>query len=289
MNNALELHNVCKTYKGFTLQDISFSLPKGYIMGLVGPNGAGKTTIIKLIMNLIRRDAGSIAVFGKSNIDEEAYAKSRIGFVYDEPTFCEDVKLRDLKSAYCLFYEQWDEGQFQSLAQDFELPLQKKYKTLSQGMKIKFALALALSHGADLIVMDEPTAGLDPVFRRKLLDRLTAVLQNEGKSILFSTHITSDLDRIADYVTFIRDGKIVFSTTKDALRDGWAIVRGGPEILNNGSKHLLRGYRQGRFGVEALVCDIKQARRTLPDDVVVERATLEDIMYFMTKGGLSAE
>ena len=289
MEKALELKNVRRIYKGFTLKDVSFSVPKGFIMGLVGPNGAGKTTIIKLIMNLIRRDGGTIKVFGRDNREDEPYVKSRIGFVYDEPTFTEDVNLTDLKKAYRLFYDRWDERLFQSLASEFELPLKKRYKHLSQGMKIKFALAMALSHEADLIIMDEPTSGLDPIFRRRLLDRLAGILQNETKSILFSTHITSDLERIADYITFIRNGEIVFSTTKDSLRENWGVIRGGHDILNNGNRHLLRGYRKSRFGVEALTSDVSEARKALPRDTVVENVSLDEIMYFMTKGAHNAE
>lgn len=284
MEQILELENVRKNYKGFSLKGVTFSLPTGYIMGLVGPNGAGKTTVIKLIMNLIRRDGGEIKVFGQDNIKNEVAIKQRIGFVYDEPTFYEDVNLSNIKAAYCLFYDGWKEELFQSLAADFDLPLQKKFKNLSQGMKIKFALSLALSHDADFILLDEPTTGLDPVFRRKLLERLSGLLEEERKSILFSTHITSDLERIADYITFIRDGEIVFSTTKDTLAENWGIVKGGEGLLNNGYRHLLKGYRKGKFGVEMLTSNISEARRQLPQSTVIEKASLDEIMYFMTKG-----
>ena len=282
--NAVELEAVRKEYKGFTLKDVSFSLPTGYIMGLVGPNGAGKTTIIKLIMNLIRRDGGEISVFGRDNLRHEAAVKRKIAFVSDEPTFPEDVTLRDIKTAYRRFYETWDEEQFQRLAEGYELPMRKTFKKLSHGMKTKFNLALALSHDADLILMDEPTSGLDPIFRRKLLDSLAGLLENGGKSVLFSTHITSDLERIADYITFIRGGEIVFSTDRDSLAEQWAIIKGGEEILGNGLRRWLRGIRRSRYGVEALTWNVGEARRVLPRGATVEKAGLDDIVYFVTKG-----
>ena len=224
MEYAIEIQGLKKKYKGFFLDDVSFNVPQGYIMGLIGPNGAGKTTIIKLIMNLIKRNAGEIRVFGKDNIQHEAEIKARIGFVYDVPPFFEDVRLKDLKSAIAPFYVKWNDKIFLKIAEEFDLNLEKKFKKVSHGMKMKFALALALSHEADLILMDEPTAGLDPVFRFELLDRLSALIQDEKKTVLFSTHITSDLERIADFITFINDGHIIFSTDKDDILDNWNLL-----------------------------------------------------------------
>ena len=211
MGNALDLSGVCKSFKGFSLEDVSFQLPKGYVMGLVGPNGAGKTTLIKLIMNLMAPEAGEIKILGLDSRFQEAQAKAKIGFVYDVMPFYPDVSLWNTKRAIAPFYDRWNEKLFLELAGTFELPLKKKVKSLSQGMRTKFALALALSHGAELLILDEPTTGLDPVFRRELLHGLSGLLQDEGKSVLFSTHITSDLERIADYVTFIRDGSVLLT------------------------------------------------------------------------------
>ena len=284
MENALELKNVSKHYKGFSLKDVSFAVPRGYIMGFIGPNGAGKTTTIKLIMNLITRDGGEITVFGRDNIRHEVESKSRIGFVYDDPTFTEDLRLQDLMKAYRLFYEKWDVGLFASLAGEFGLPMKKRFKNLSSGMKMKLSLALALSHRADLLIMDEPTTGLDPVFRRQLLGRLAALIENERTSILFSTHIASDLDRIADYIAMIRDGQIVFSTTKDELSEHWGIIKGDQTVLHKGFKHLIRGFRRSSYGVEALTSNVREARRILPSGATVEKAGLEDIMFFLAKG-----
>ena len=191
MDNILEINSLRKEYKNFTLNDVSFQLPYGYIMGLIGPNGAGKTTIIKLIMNLIRKNDGSIKVFGKDNLEDEIDIKSRIGFVYDLPPFYEHLTLTQNKSIVSQFYREWDEELFKNYANDFELDLRSKFKILSRGMKMKFQLAMALSHNADLIILDEPTSGLDPVFRRELLNIFSGLIQNEKKSILFSVWMHS--------------------------------------------------------------------------------------------------
>ncbi len=278
---ALQLNGVGKTYKGFALDDVSFELPRGYICGLIGPNGAGKTTIIKLIMNLIRRDAGTIEVLGDDNLRYEAEVKSKIGFVYDLPRLYDDASLRDIARSVAPFYPRWDQAQFDSLTHEFGLPMRKKWKTLSSGMKTQMALSLALSHEAELIIMDEPTSGLDPIVRRELLERLRDLLQDDRKSILFSTHITSDLERIADYITCVRDGRVLFSKERDDILEHWGIVRGDEETLAGEVRPLLRGLRRNAYGCEALTHDIRAARSVLPPEAVVERATLDDIVVML--------
>jgi ABC-2 type transport system ATP-binding protein len=280
---ALEVIGLRKTYKGFALKDVSFTLPRGYVMGVVGPNGAGKTTIIKLIMNLISREAGEIRLFGRDNLAHEAEVKARIGFVFDEPRFYEDVTLRDTMRAIAPFYPAWNSSGFDRLIAEFGLPMGKKIKTLSQGMRTKFALALALAHDADLLVMDEPTSGLDPVFRRELLHGLSGLLQDEGKSILFSTHITTDLERIADYVTFIRDGAVVLTASREELAEQWGIVRGDERLLEAIPSRARRGLRRHAHGVEVLTSDVVAARRLEGDGAVVDRASLDDIVVLMDR------
>lgn len=280
MNNALQISGLCKYYEGFQLHDVSFSLPEGFIMGLIGPNGAGKTTIIKSIMNLIMNNSGSINVFGKSHRDFEVEIKQRIGFVYDNPNYYEHLNLRQIKTIIAPFYKNWDEKVFNNLVQKFDLPLNKKIKKFSRGMVMKGAIAIALSHHADLIIMDEPTSGLDPVFRRELLDLLFELLQNEKKSILFSTHITSDIEKIADYITYIQQGRIVFSRRKDEVMESYAIVKGGNDLLARVSGTLFKGTRKSNFGFEALTDNVKAVRKQFGEDIVLEPATLEDIMYF---------
>jgi ABC-2 type transport system ATP-binding protein len=279
--DALEVSGLSKTYPGFALRDISFTLPSGQIMGLVGANGAGKTTIIKLILNLVRRDSGSVRVFGLDAVADEKAAKARIGFVHEAPRMVEDARLRDLASATAPFYPRWDARRFAGLLDEFGLPPEKKFKALSHGMKMKFSLALALAHDADLLVLDEPTSGLDPVFRRELLERLSEILQDEGKSVLFSTHITSDLESTADLITLVHDGRIVFSRPKDEIRERWAVVKGGAELLAPDVRSLFLALREHPHSVEALAADIEAARPALPPGVLVETATLEDILLFL--------
>ena len=283
MENILEIKSLRKEYDGFTLEDVSFELPYGYIMGLIGPNGAGKTTTIKLIMNLLWRDDGEIRIFGKDNLEHEIEIKSRIGFVYDTPTFYEHLNLKQMKNIIAPFYKNWDEALFQRYIEEFELPLKRKVKALSRGMLMKFALAIALSHHAELIIMDEPTSGLDPVFRRELLDILSALIQDEKKSILFSTHVTSDLERIADYITFINRGKVVFSRTRDEIFEKYGVVKGGKELLREENNGLFTGIREHKYGIEALTPNLEEARKKFKTGAVIEKATLEDIMYYTGK------
>jgi ABC-2 type transport system ATP-binding protein len=278
---ALQVSGLRKTFKGFSLNDVSFELPKGFVMGLVGPNGAGKTTIIKLIMNLMAPEAGEVKVMGMDHRRQEAEAKAKIGFVYDVMPFYADVSLKDTKRAIAPFYQQWNDRLFQELAVTFDLPLKKKVKRLSQGMRTKFALALALSHEAELLILDEPTTGLDPVFRRELLHGLSGLLQDEKKSVLFSTHVTSDLERIADYVTFIRDGSILLTETREELREVWGVARGGEGVLTGLAPELWRGARRHAHGLDVLTSDAAAARRSLGEAAVVERATFEDIVVLL--------
>jgi len=286
---ALEIKGLRKEYNGFFLKDISFSLPQGYVMGLIGPNGAGKTTIIKLILNLIKKKAGEIRVFGMDNLKQEIEMKSRIGFVHEVPSFYGYMKLERVKSIVSRFYPAWDDKLFSRLCGEFKLPLGKKISSLSRGMNTKFALALALSHDADLLLMDEPTSGLDPVFRRELMERLSEIIQDEQKAVLFSTHITSDLERTADYITYIQGGEIIFSSTKDKVREDWAIVKGENELLSDEILPLFKGIRKSQYGFKALTSDIDKVRRQLSgQNLIVEKASLDEIMFFLSKGEINA-
>ncbi len=286
---ALEIKGLRKEYNGFFLKDISFSLPQGYVMGLIGPNGAGKTTIIKLILNLIKKKAGEIRVFGMDNLKQEIEMKSRIGFVHEVPSFYGYMKLERVKSIVSRFYPAWDDKLFSRLCGEFKLPLGKKISSLSRGMNTKFALALALSHDADLLLMDEPTSGLDPVFRRELMERLSEIIQDEQKAVLFSTHITSDLERTADYITYIQGGEIIFSSTKDKVREDWAIVKGENELLSDEILPLFKGIRKSQYGFKALTSDIEKVRRQLRgQNLIVEKASLDEIMFFLSKGEINA-
>jgi len=284
MHTVLEIENLRKEYPGFTLNNISFSLPRGFIMGFIGPNGAGKSTTIKLIMNLVNKDGGTVRIFGERMEEKEIDIKQRIGFVYDENHYYEELTPDSIRSLIAPFYNSWDNDSFYRYLERFELPRTKKIKNFSWGMKTKFSLVVALSHEAELIIMDEPTSGLDPVFRREILDILRELLQDEQKSVLFSTHITSDLDRIADYITFINEGNVIFTDERTAILDRYALGKGSSALLTDEMRREFVGVRESEFGFEALTDDLVKARHRFRDKVVVEKATLEDIMLYTVKG-----
>lgn len=284
-DNILEVKNLTKNYKDFTLNDVNFKLKKGYIMGFIGPNGSGKSTTINLIMNLIKKDSGNVKIFGLDNIKCEKDIKQRIGFVYDE-TYCyENLKLIEMKNIISRFYKNWDDNAFNKYLLDFNLPKDKKIKELSKGMKIKYSLAIALSHKAELILMDEPTSGLDPVFRSELLQILRFIIQDENKSIFFSTHITTDLEKVADSITFINKGKIVFSDSKDDILEKYKIVKGDRSFITDNTKREFIGINENSFGFEALTDNAERIKKVIGKDILIERASLEDIMVYTVKGG----
>ncbi|TCK98553.1 ABC-2 type transport system ATP-binding protein [Natranaerovirga hydrolytica] len=279
MNTILNVKNVTKQFKDFTLDDVSFSLDRGYVMGFIGANGAGKTTTIKLIMNLLKSDSGDIEVFGYNNKNNEKLIKDRIGFIYDECYYFDHLSIIDNAKILGPFYSQWNKELFLDYLKRFELKPKQKLKKLSKGMKTKFQIAFALSHNAELLVMDEPTAGLDPVFRREFLDLLYDIMEDEQKSIFFSSHITSDLDRIADYITFISDGKIVFSKSMESIKDSYIIVKGNNELLDSIQKDRLIGLKKSPFGFEALTSN-ELFNNPFGDSVVIEKPNLEELMFY---------
>ncbi|PGE68236.1 ABC transporter ATP-binding protein [Bacillus toyonensis] len=286
MENVVELKNVSKTYKEFSLKNVSFNIKKGLVTGFIGANGAGKSTTIKLIMDLISKDSGEITVFGEDYQKNQISIKERIGFVYDDNIFYEDMTINELKKFIAPAYKKWDESQFQLYIKRFELPIDVKIKKLSKGMKMKASLAFALSHHAEFIIMDEPTSGLDPVFRREILDILYDLMVDQDKTIFFSTHITTDLDRIADYIVFIHNGEIEFEKDIHSISEEYAIIKGDTDLLTLDMKQKLIGIRETNVGFEALTNDVKQIRTQLGDEVLIEAATLEDIMYYTKKGNV---
>lgn len=285
MDNILEIKNLGKFYKNFTLDKLTFNLKRGTVMGFIGPNGSGKSTTIKLIMNLAKKDGGNINIFGLDNVKHHKEIKQKIGFVYDENYFYEDLNIMQMKNIIGPFYKNWNDTIFEKYVKEFELPKNNKIKTLSKGMKMKFSLALALSHNAELIIMDEPTAGLDPVFRSELLDVLYNIIQDDNVSLFFSTHITNDLEKIADYITFINKGKLVFSENKDKIIESYGLVKGAKDILNNDTRSEFVSIKETSFGFEALTKDIDKARKLFKGSVI-ERASLEDIMVYTVRGNV---
>ena len=284
MKPILELRGVSKVFPEFSLDEVSFSLEPGYIMGFIGANGAGKSTTIKLIMNLLHLDGGEIKVFGLDSRQDELEIKQRIGFVYDENHFYEELTIKEMTMVVAPFYKNWDQQCYQSFVHRFELPEKKKIKTFSRGMKMKYSLAVALAHDAELLIMDEPTSGLDPIVRSELLEILSEVIQDERKSVLFSSHITSDLDRIADYITLIHNGRVLFSEPKDQLLENYILIKGGHDLLDGRLKPYLVGMRENQFGFEGLVTNGEQVQNLVHGKAILERPNLEDIMLFSTRG-----
>lgn len=280
MHNILEVKNLNKAYREFALKDVSFALPHGYIMGFIGPNGAGKTTTIKAILNMIGYDAGEIFLFGKTA--KGAAYNDLIGVVMDAPFYVNDWTPADVERAVAPFYAAWNAAAFDGFLRRFSISRAKKLKELSRGMKMKLMAAVALSHGAKLLILDEPTSGLDPVARDELCDLLLEFVADEQNAVLFSTHITSDLEKIADYITFLLNGRVVFAGLKEDLMEQYSLVRGGREELNRIPKGLLIGVREYASGFEALV----QTERLLelPRGIGAEKASLEELIVFWDRG-----
>ena len=274
--NAIEVKKLTKKFGDYGVENINFSLPKGYVMGFVGKNGAGKTTTIKSILNLVNKDAGEIKVFGLDHLEYEAQIKSKLGIVMDSPFFEGAWTLKTIEKVMKPFYQTWDSKKYFEMLYYFNLDPHKKLDQLSRGMKMKIMIAVALAHDPDLLILDEPTSGLDAVARDELLEALKMFIINENKSILFSTHITSDLEKIADYITFINDGEIMHSDTKDNLLEKYVIIKGDFNKLSSEHKKLLIGYNQTAFGYDAMV--LRENIKKLPDEIIIEPATLDDMV-----------
>lgn len=288
MTAVIELNKVSKRFKGFEIKELDLKIEEGFVTGFVGPNGAGKSTSIKMIMNLLEPDQGSIRLFGKSYAEAEREIKSQIGFVYDANIYYEGMNLKTIKSFVSGAYDTWDELTFEKYLDHFNLPLKKSMKHFSKGMQMKASLALALAHDPKLLIMDEPTAGLDPVARRELLDLLQELMVDERRSIFFSTHITSDLERIADYIAFIDQGRLRFHKSTEALHEQYAIVKGDHALLDPDVRKLFTSVHEHAYGFEALTACREEAKTVLENHVVIEEASLEDILYY-TKGGVDRD
>ncbi|WAA11354.1 ABC transporter ATP-binding protein [Fervidibacillus albus] len=284
MESVIELQHVYKAFKGFELKDLSISVKKGFVTGFIGGNGAGKSTTIKLIMNLLQPDSGTISIFGMDLKKNEKEIKQRIGFVFDSYIFYENITLTEMKKIIKPAYRKWDDALFNQYVDMFELPLKKNLKTFSKGMKMKASLTIALSHHAELIIMDEPTSGLDPIFRSELLDILRNLIQNGERTIFFSTHITTDLDRIADYITFIHNGQHIFTKEYYKIEEEFAIVKGGTNLLDRDTEQEFIGVRKTNHGFRALTANKQRIENIFGDTVIIEKPTLEDIMIYTKKG-----
>ena len=283
MENNLEVKNLCKKYNGFELKDINLELPKGMIMGLIGENGAGKTTTIKAILNMINRDSGKIAIFGLDNIKDGKQIKEDIGVVLDDSFLSEYLNPIDINKIMKNIYKNWDEKLYFKYIEDFKLPKDKMSKEYSSGMKIKLKIAVALSHNPKLLILEEPTSGLDPVARNEILDIFQDFIQDEEKSILVSSHITSDLEHIADYITFINNGEIVLTKTRDELLENYGIVKCSADDFEEIDKNDFVKYKKNRYEYEILVEDKFEFKRKYKFEII-DKPTIEDIMLIYIKG-----
>lgn len=277
MNDILKVENLNKSYGDFSLTDITFSLPEGCITGFIGINGAGKTTTLRTILGLANKLSGNIQFFGLDMDKNERRIKDRIGIVLDDGCFYEELTLAEMKGIISSAYTTWSEQDFKRYMNMFSLDPKQKINTLSKGMKMKYALALALSHNAEFLIMDEPTSGLDPLIRGQLLKILTEYMENGGKGVFFSTHITSDLDKIADMLIMIDNGHIVFQEEKDTLLDTYRIIKGDIPSLTDDVRKLLLNVSETAFGFTGITKRVSEARSYIPD-AIIERPTIEDIM-----------
>lgn len=284
MDNILEISGLNKKYGDFALKDISFCLPEGCITGFIGVNGAGKTTTIRSILGLTNRDSGNIKFFGMDMDGNENKIKDRIGIVLDEGCFYDELTLTEMKNVLAPAYKNWCERDFTDCMERFSLNPKQKISTLSKGMRMKYALALALSHKAELLIMDEPTSGLDPLVRRQLLAILKDYMSKDGKGVFFSTHITSDLDKIADMLIMIHNGQIVFQEEKDRLLDSYRIIKGGAEQLDENVRKYFLSIEESAFGFTGITKQVSDVMERM-QDVLAERPAIEDIMLANAEGG----
>ncbi|HHV09418.1 MAG TPA: ABC transporter ATP-binding protein [Clostridiales bacterium] len=277
MNNILEVAGLNKTYEKFSLKNVTFSLAEDCIVGFIGVNGAGKTTTIRSILGLARKNSGKISVLGMDMDTHEKEIKDRIGVVMDEGCFYGDLSMDEMKSIIAPAYTRWSNNDYRDFMRKFDLDPKQKISTLSKGMRMKYSLVLALSHQAELLIMDEPTSGLDPLVRSQLLDIMAEYMKQGGKGVFFSTHITSDLDKIADMLILIDDGKIEFEKSKDELFENYRIIKGDAKLLNSENKKLFLSLKVTNYGFSGVTDNVVKAQKSIPD-IVIEKAGIEDIM-----------
>lgn len=282
MDNILEVRNLTKQYADFTLDHVSFSIPKGTIMGLIGENGAGKSTTINAILDLIHKDDGTVTFWGQE-LSSEKQLKEDIGVVFDGINFYETLTAAKVGKISQTAYKQWDDRLYREYLNRFQLPTDKEIKTFSKGMKMKLCIAVALSHRPKLLILDEATSGLDPVMRDDILDVFLEFVQDEEHSILISSHITTDLEKVADNITFIHHGKVLFCKAKDELLYHYGIIRCGAAIFDEIYKSEILAYRKEDYQWNVLVADKEKARRRYKN-AVVDDAVIDDIMLLYVKG-----
>lgn len=283
MDEILNIQGISKTYTDFKLDRVSIRVPKGAIMGFIGENGAGKTTTIKAILNLIEPEEGDIFVFGRDMKAFEKENKEDIGVVLSESSFPENMNIDHIHKVMDHIYKRWDKDLFYEYVSTYQLPKQKRIKDFSKGMRMKLAIACALAHHPKLLILDEATSGLDPIVRDEILEEFMNFIQDEEHSILLSSHITSDIEKVADYITFIHNGKIILSEAKDELLESYGILKASEEQFAQLNRDDYVSYRKSSFSMDVMIKNREAIRRQFKN-AVIDPASLEDIMLFTVKG-----
>lgn len=278
MNNAIEIKGLVKEYKDFKLDNVDLTLPGGCILGLIGENGAGKSTMIKCLLGIIHKNEGSVTILGRDADKELPDIKEDVGVVLDEVGIPDTFRFRQINAVMKNTYKNWDEKEFEGYIERFGLPKDKKFKEFSRGMKMKMGIAIALSHKAKLLVLDEATNGLDPVIRDEVTDIFYEFTRDEDHSILISSHIVSDLEKLCDYVSFIHKGRVLLNEEKDVLLEEYAILSCTEEQLRELDPKAIRGKKSGKYGVQALV-----KRNAVPAGMNLSPVTIEELFIFMIK------
>lgn len=287
MEYAVEVEGLTKHYPGFTLDHVSFAVPTGSVVGFIGENGAGKSTAIKAILDLIQVDEGRVRLLGMENGARFPEIKEQIGVVFEESYFPDNLKIRDVDQMMKRIFRGWDSEKFFSYCRRFKLPETKCVKTFSRGMKMKLSIAAALSHQTKLLILDEATSGLDPIVRNEILDIFREFIEEEECTVFLSSHITSDIERIADYILFLHEGHVLFMEEKDRLLYEYGVVRCSHEKAERIEKKQIVGVRRNQFETEILVRDRREIQEET--DLVIDRASLEDILLFTIKNGMDEE
>lgn len=283
MNSALTVSGLTKRYEGFTLADISFEVPQGTITGLIGENGAGKSTTLHSILGLVHRDGGEISILGAQAEGLQPEARENIGVVFDGTNFSEELTPKRLNKVLKGVYSSWDEGYFLALLNKLSLPVSKKIKSFSKGMKAKLSIAAAFAHHPKLLILDEATSGLDPVMRDDMLDMFLEFVQDEENSILLSSHITSDLEKVADHIIFLHEGRLIFSKPKDELLENYGIVKCGAAQFEAIDRQDIITCRKQEYEWQVLVSDRNSAQKRYPNAMVIP-ASIDEIMLLYVRG-----
>lgn len=283
MEYVLEVNNLTKEYKDFKLDDISLKIPKGSVVGLIGENGAGKSTFINSILNINEPEKGEVKIFNKSINEHEKDIKEDIAVIFDKSHYSEYMNAKIIGKMLSKIYKNWDNEKYYSLLENFGLPVNKKIKKFSKGMKMKLEFALALSHSPKFLILDESTSGLDPVFRDEILDLLRSYTENEENSILISSHITSDLDKISDYIAFIHEGRLQFIKEYEDIHDNYGVLSCKKDFFDSLSPEDIVFYRKEAFSYKVLVKN-RMELMNVYKDLIIENASVEDVMLFYIKG-----